>query len=104
MLDKKDPVTMAMITLIVSFALLVGIIYLAKPQWIQFVDTNTGKSSIAWKLIISYSATFALVCAIAVILIVSKKRGANSIVAYPIQSQFPSSTMASAYCGTKHLT
>ena len=103
MFDKKDPVTMATVMLVVAFALLVGILYLAKPSWVQVVDQNTGKSSIAWQLVLAYSATFALVCAIAVLLIVSNHRGPSSQMSYPVQSSaFPAPTMASAYCGAKH--
>jgi hypothetical protein len=102
MFDKKDPVTMAMATLVVSIALLTCILYLAKPSWVLVVDQNTGKSLISWQLIISYSVTFALVLAIAVLLILSNQRVPKSTIAYDVQAPFPAPTMATAYCGAKH--
>lgn len=102
MFDKKDPITMATATLVISFILLIGILYLAKPTWIQVIDQNTGKSSISWKLTASYSATFALVLAIAVLLVISNQRGSTSQVTYDVQSSFPAPSMASAYCGSQH--
>ena len=103
MFDKKDPVTMATTTLVVSLALLVGILYIVKPPWVQVIDQNTGKSSISWQLVISYSITFALVLAIAVLLIVSNQRRPKSTMVYDVQDTFPAPEMASAYCGAKHL-
>lgn len=102
MFDKKDPVTMATVTLVASFTLLVGILYLAQPSWVQVIDQITGKNLISWQLVISYSVTFALVLAIAVLLIVSNQRVSKSIMTYDVQASFPSPTMASAYCGIKH--
>ncbi len=93
---------MATVTLIVAFTLLIGILYLAKPSWVQVVDQNTGKSSISRQLVLAYSVTFALVCAIAVLLIVSNQRTPSSQISYPVHSAFPAPTMASAYCGVQH--
>lgn len=80
MFDKKDPITTATATLAISFLLLVGILYLAKPSWVQVVDQNSGKASISWQLIIAYSVSFALVCAIAALLIVSNQRESTSSI------------------------
>jgi type VI protein secretion system component VasK len=107
MLDTKDPSIMATVTLLVTFVLVVGILYLAKPAWVQVVNQTTGKSSISWQLVIAYSATFALVCAIAALLIVSNihKKSTSQLLTYANQtSSFPIPTMASAYCGSKHQT
>ena len=103
MFDKKDPVTMAKVTLVVSLVLLIGILYLIEPSWVQVVDQNTGKSLISWQLVISYSTTFALVLAIAVLLILSNQpRPKSSMKLYDVQASFPLPEMALAYCSAKH--
>jgi len=102
MFDKKDPVTMAIITLVVSFVLLVGILYLARPVWVQIVDPNTGKNLLSWNLVVAYSATFAFVCAIAAMLMISNHRGPTATKAYSVDAIYPVPAMASAYCGIKH--
>ena len=102
MLDKKNPLTMTMFTFVVAFGLLIGILYLAQPMWVQVANQNTGKGAISWKLVISYSATFAIVCAIAVMLMMSKNRENESDTSFPIDTSFPAPTMAASYCGAKH--
>lgn len=97
MFDKKDPVTMALTTLVISFTLLVCILYLVKPSWVEIVDQNTGKSSISWRLVLSYSTIFALVFAIAVLLLVSNQRKTDTAIVYDAQSAFPDSSMASTW-------
>jgi len=73
-LDKKDPVTMAYISIVVSFGIFVGILYLINPAWVQVVDKETGNVEISWELVISSSATFSFVIAIAVMIMVSNER------------------------------
>ena len=86
MIDKKDTVTMAYMTLVVSFFISVAILYLANPEWIQVANENTGKSSISWKLILSSSAAFSFVLAIAVLLILSNKREKKQPIAYEVRA------------------
>jgi hypothetical protein len=69
--DKKDSVSMAYATLIVTFSIIVGILYLFNPSWIQVINQDKGKRTICWKLLLSYSATFALILSIAALIIVS---------------------------------
>lgn len=104
MLDTNDPVTMAMVTLIVTFILLVGILYLANPMWLQVINQTTGKGCISWRLLFAYSATFSIVSAIGVIMIVSKKRNLlEPITSYQIDSSILAKPeMVYAYCGAKH--
>lgn len=103
MFDKKDPVKMALMTLFVSFIFILSILYLAKPSWVQIINQNTGKTLISWQLIVSYSVTFSLVISIATLLIISNKRKHKPMITYDVNSSFPPSAMASAYCGTnKH--
>lgn len=85
MIDKKDTVTMAYMTLVVSFFILTGILYLANPQWVQVANQNTGKSSISWKLLLSSSAAFSFVLAIAVLLILSNQREKKQPIAYEVR-------------------
>ena len=86
MIDKKDTVTMAHMTFVVSFFISTGILYLANPEWIQVANQNTGKSSISWKLIVSSSAAFSFVLAIAVLLILSNKREKKQPIAYEVRA------------------
>lgn len=86
MIDKKDTVTMAYMTFVVSFFISTGILYLANPEWIQVANQNTGKSSISWKLIVSSSAAFSFVLAIAVLLILSNKREKKQPIAYEVRA------------------
>jgi len=86
MIDKKDTVTMAYMTLVVSFFISIGILYLANPQWVQVANQNTGKSSISWKLVFSSSAAFSFVLAIAVLLILSNKREKKQPIAYEVKA------------------
>jgi hypothetical protein len=101
MLDKKNPLTMTMFTFVVAFCLLIGILYLAQPTWVQIDNQNTGKGVISWKLVISYSATFSLVCSIAVMIMMSKNRENENDTYFPIDTSFPAPTMAASYCGVK---
>lgn len=102
MFDPKDPIHMSTVVFSLSFACSIGILYLAKPNWVQTVNENTGKSEISWELVLTYSATFALVFAIAALLFISSQRGAKAPQAYDIPMIFPDPTMASAFCGAKH--
>jgi hypothetical protein len=72
--DKKDSVSMAYASLIVTFSIILVILYLFNPSWIQIINKNTGKTRICWKLLLSYSVTFALILAIVVLIIVSNYR------------------------------
>ena len=86
---------MAYATLIITFSILVGILYLFNPSWVQIVNKNTGKTSISWKLLLSYSATFALVLAIAALIIVSNHRIELKQQEYAVQ--FPDHTNIDHY-------
>jgi len=72
MINKKDPIAMASISLVILLFLIFAILYLYRPSWICIVNHNTGKMFISWKLLFAYSLTFALVGAIFVLLFVSK--------------------------------
>ena len=69
--DKKDSVSMAYATLIITFSIILGILYLFNPSWIQVMNKDTGKTRICWKLLLSYSATFSLILSISALIIVS---------------------------------
>jgi len=86
MIDKKDTVTMAYMTLVVSFFISTGILYLANPQWLQVANQNTGKSSISWKLVFASSASFSFVLAIAVLLILSNQREKKQSIGYEVKA------------------
>lgn len=73
MFDLKTPISISLLTLVVTFILSVGILYLAKPSWVQKVNKHNLKTDMSLILILSYSFTFSIVCAIASLLISSNK-------------------------------
>jgi hypothetical protein len=103
MFNKKDPVTMAMYTLVISFILFVGIIYLVDPDWVKVVNQNTGKSTTSWQLVLTFSSTFALVCSIATMLLVSRNRGPQTVASYDVEPFSQNASIASAYSSIQHL-
>lgn len=85
MIDKKDTVTMAYMTFVVSFFILIGVLYLANPKWVQVENQKTGESSISWKLVFSSAAAFSFVLAIAVLLILSNQREKKQPIGYEVR-------------------
>ena len=77
MLDLTKPVNISLVTIIVTFLASLGILYLAKPSWIQKLN-NEGKTEISSILLVSQSVTFALVCGVAALVLSSKKNGQKS--------------------------
>ena len=77
MLDLTKPVNISLVTIIVTFLASLGILYLAKPSWIQRLN-NEGKAEISSVLLVSYSVTFALVCGVAALVLSSKQNGQKS--------------------------
>ena len=73
-IDKNNPISMAYISMLISFVIFMGILYLFTPSWVQVVNQITGKLSISWTLIISYSITFSLVFAIFIFMVVLNQR------------------------------
>lgn len=71
MINIKDPVKSAYISIAISFIVFIGIIYIFKPKCVQIIDMYTGDIYISWKLAISYSATFSFIIAIAVLILLS---------------------------------
>ena len=70
MIDTKTPISIAIYTLVISFILFFILFYIVKPSWVQIVilNQNDEKPVISNILVISYSITFSLVCAIAALL------------------------------------
>ncbi len=100
MLDKinrNDPVTVVTFTFIVSVLVIGGILYLLHPTWVQKIDKGTGKAEISLELLASYSITFALVCCIATLLIISGTRQPVSAATHEPSGSFPSHQMALAF-------
>ena len=71
-MHTKNPITMTMLTIVVIFILSTAILALTRPSWVK-VKGSPGKTN--WTVLYSYSLTFALVCAIAAMLVSSKYRG-----------------------------
>jgi len=69
----KDPIKIALVVFAVSFTVLLLLLYLTRPSWVQVVDPNTGDVETSWSLLISYSLTFSLICAIAAVPATSSK-------------------------------
>ena len=74
-IDLKNPIHIAIITFAIVLIISIGILALTNPSWVQNLDKKTGKSSTSWVLIVLYSLIFALVSAIAALLIGSNTRG-----------------------------
>jgi len=74
MINVKDPVMSAYTSMVISFIVFIGTIYIFKPKCVQIVDRYTGIVYISWNLAISYSATFSFIIAIAVLLLLSNKQ------------------------------
>ena len=76
MIDTKNPLTIATYTLVISFIIFVILLYIVKPSWVQIVilKNNDDKTVISNILVISYSITFSLVCAIAAVLFCKTKK------------------------------
>ena len=68
MFDTKNPISIAIYTLVISFILVFILLYIVKPPWIKIVIQNDEKPVISNILVISYSITVSLVCAIASLL------------------------------------
>lgn len=68
----KNPIKMAMLTLVVIFILSIAILALTRPSWVKVKGSEKLTN---WTVLYSYSLTFALVCAIAAMLVSSKYRG-----------------------------
>lgn len=98
MLDK-DPVKMATIVLIISFIFFSFVIYLINPLCIQVVDKNTGEILTSYKLVLSYSLTFAIVISIATLLIASQNNKSDYENEYNINDSFLPPNLAKDYNG-----
>lgn len=87
MLDLKTPISISLLTLVVTFIVSVGVLYLAKPAWVQKVNKHNLKTDMSLILILSYSFTFSLVCAIAALLISSGKLTSKTSFPQPSYSK-----------------
>lgn len=97
MFDIKEPKILSLIALIVSLVLSIMILYCSKPSWILVVSSYENKTKISWPLLLSYSFTFAFVCAIGSLLISTKERGPVSEVVKKDSNIYPSQQLAFAY-------
>ena len=95
MLDFTKPVNISLVV-IVTFLVSMGILYLAKPSWIQKLDAK-GKAVISYTLAISYSLTFALASGVATLLLSPKEKRTSHKISEPSSSMFPSVTAAQAF-------
>jgi len=83
MIDTKNSISVTLYSFFISFLFLVALLYLLKPSWIQIVILKNNKKnhSISWLLLLSYSLTFSLVCAITALLFcTSTKSNTTSII------------------------
>ena len=83
-IDKKNPISMAYNSIIISFVIFVGLFYLFTPSWVQVVNQITGKLSISWPLILSYSITFSLIFAIFVFMFIVNQKDHTECIGYDI--------------------
>ena len=73
LIDLKNPIQISIITFAIVFIISSGILVLTHPTWVQNVDKKTGKTSTSWVLLVLYALIFALVTAIAALLLASNK-------------------------------
>jgi hypothetical protein len=100
MLDKinnNDPATVVAVTFVISVLVIGGVLYLLHPTWVQKIDKGTGKAEISLELLASYSITFASVCCIATLLVISGTRKPVSAATHEPEGSFPSHQMALAF-------
>jgi hypothetical protein len=81
-IDKKNPVSMAYNSIIISFVIFVGLFYLFTPSWVQVVNQITGKLSLSWPLILCYSITFSFVFGIFVFMIILNQKEVKENIGY----------------------
>lgn len=105
MFDKNNPIFISSISLLISFIVSLATLYLAKPSWILVIDENSGKTVIYWPSTFAYSLTFAFVCAIVVlILVTSYNKPPDKPFSYDVPKNLTSSDIALSYTGTKQLS
>ena len=98
MFDIKDPKNFSLFVLIISLFLSILILYCSKPSWVVVISSYENKPKISWRLLLSYSATFAFVCAIGSLLFSTKERGeVTEVINKPSKGVYPSRQLASAY-------
>lgn len=100
MFDIKEPINFSLLVLSVSFFLSILILYCTKPSWVLVVSGDGNESIVSWYLVLSYSATFAFVCAVGSLLFSTKERGpVSESIKRPSSMLYPSQQLASAYMG-----
>ena len=96
-IDKEDPIIISISTLIISFFIILSILYLFSPNCVLIINPITGKVTYSWNLIIIYSFSLSLLVSIFIILISCKNRKLEKITNFEINDNFPSSITALAY-------
>ena len=74
MINLTKPIHVMVLTICISFVISAGILYLAKPSWIQRLNSK-GKPEISPILLCSFSMTFALASGVVALLMCTKQRG-----------------------------
>jgi hypothetical protein len=88
-LDFENPIQITGITFLGVLVLLILLLAVTKPSWVQILELKSGKYIFSWPLTLSYSITFSLVASIAALLVVSKRRGSPYITSkYADESKF----------------
>ena len=98
LLDLTKPKNMMMLSMSVAMIMSVIVLSIASPAWVQKIDI-TGKVVLSWKIILSYSLTFALACGVISLLVSVNKRGSIKVNRFPKPSLelLPSNEAANAY-------
>lgn len=98
MFDIKEPINLSLLVLTVSFFLSVLVLCCTKPSWVLVARSNGNDTMVSWCLVVSYSVTFAFVCAVGSLLFSTKERGPIlESVKKPPSMLYPSQQLASAY-------
>ena len=96
MLDLKNPINITLLVVAGMFALSMGALYAMQPTWLQKLNLK-GKPEISYPLLVSYSLTFALLCGVVAMLLVSGKSVPADASQKPPVSSVPSMEMVNAY-------
>lgn len=92
--DKEDPITMSILTVVVTFIIIVGILYLVNPSFCHTVDTITGRKTIVFSILLSTASIFAFLLGIIVLIVLSSQKvqtfpdKKNGIIAHVLEPSF----------------
>jgi hypothetical protein len=83
MIVASNIIKLTILSILFSFFVIYGIIYISEPICVLQVDKTTGTKQVSWKIISAYSLTFSLIISICVLILLTNRRSKN-IITYPV--------------------